>query len=120
MDDQTPNPTTRVDTPEPPPTGYGFNSTPPPPPPSPGVPPPPAPPPTSGWDQSYRHQHRDRDGRLWSVVVGLVILGLGVWFFAEKTLHLDMPDIRWNQLWPVILIVIGVLVLVGATRRDRH
>ena len=114
MDDPTPNPTTRIDTPDAS-AGYGF-SAPPSAPPSAAPPPPP----TSGWDHANRHRHRDREGRLWSVVVGLVVLGLGLWFFAEKTLGFDMPDIRWNQLWPVILIVIGVVVLLGAMRRDRR
>ena len=45
---------------------------------------------------------------------------IGLWFFAERTLGIDMPDIRWSQLWPVILIVIGVVVLLGALRRDRR
>ena len=53
-------------------------------------------------------------------VVGLLILGLGVWFFLERTLEIEMPSIRWSQLWPVILIVIGAVVLLGALRRERR
>ena len=81
---------------------------------------PPPPPAGSGWDQSYRHRHRDGGGRWWSLFGGLVLLGLGLWFFADKTLGIDMPDLRWSQLWPLILIVVGVLVLLGALRRERH
>ena len=44
------------------------------------------------------------------MVFGLVVLGLGLWFFAEQTLELDMPDISWGQAWPVILIAIAVVV----------
>ena len=55
-----------------------------------------------------------------STFVGLLLLAIGLWFFAERTLGLDMPDIRWSQLWPVILIVIGVVILFGAVRRDRR
>ncbi len=119
MDDPTPSSTTRMDTPEPPPAGYGAA---PPPPPSAGfgAAPPPPPPAGPGWDQSYRHRHRDGSGRWWSLFGGLVLLGLGLWFFADKTLGIDMPDLRWSQLWPLILIVVGVLVLLGALRRERH
>ena len=31
-----------------------------------------------------------------------------------------MPTIRWSQFWPVILIVIGAVVLLGALRRERR
>lgn len=115
MDDQTPNPTTRMEAPD----AAAAAS----PPPAPAAPPPPTaptPPPPTGWAQQQRQGSRRDGGRWWSVIVGLVILAIGLWFFADRTLELDMPDIRWSQLWPVILIVIGVVVLVGAMRRDRR
>jgi hypothetical protein len=61
---------------------------------------------------------RDTDhGRTASILFGLVILGFGLWFFAEYTLGYDLPNIRWSQLWPVLLIVIGVWVVLGSMRR---
>ena len=63
---------------------------------------------------------RDRDtdhGRTASILFGLVILGFGLWFFAEYTLGYDLPNIRWSQLWPVLLIVIGLWVVLGSMRR---
>ncbi len=71
----------------------------------------------SSWAQPH---HRDRGGRMWSVIAGLGLLALGLWFFADRTLGLDMPDLRWSQLWPVILIGIGLLILWGALRRERR
>jgi len=118
MDDPTPNPTTRMDTPD----AGTAGAAPPPPPPPPTAPPSPTAPtpaPTAGWAPPRQAPRRDT-GRWWSLIVGLVILGIGLWFFAERTLGIEMPDFRWSQLWPVILIVIGVVVLVGATRRDRR
>jgi hypothetical protein len=112
MDDQTPNPTTRMDAPEP--AGVGLGAPPPP-----GAVPSP-PPPTTGWDQPYRQQRTNQGGRFLSLFVGIFLIAIGLWFFADRTLGLDMPDIRWSQLWPVILIVIGVVVLFAATRRDRR
>jgi hypothetical protein len=78
------------------------------PPPRPIAPPPIAPPP--------RRTERDR-GRTASVLFGLVILGLGLWFFAEYTLGYQLPRIRWSQLWPVFLIVLGLWVVLGSMRR---
>jgi hypothetical protein len=57
----------------------------------------------------------DLAGRLW----GLVLLGFGLWFFADVTLKLDLPSLRWGELWPVILIVLGgFVVLRGLARRS--
>ena len=54
-------------------------------------------------------------GRLW----GLVLLGFGLWFFADVTLKLDLPSVRWSELWPVVLIVLGgFVVLRGLARRS--
>jgi uncharacterized protein YjeT (DUF2065 family) len=56
----------------------------------------------------------DTAGRLW----GLVVLAIGVWFFADVTLGYDMPGIAWRDLWPVVLIAIGLIVVLrGMTRR---
>jgi hypothetical protein len=56
----------------------------------------------------------DTAGRVW----GLLLLAVGLWFFADVTLGYDMPGIAWRDLWPIALIGIGLLVLVrGMTRR---
>jgi hypothetical protein len=57
----------------------------------------------------------DVAGRIW----GLVLLAFGLWFFADVTLRLDLPNVRWNEVWPLILIVAGGLVVVrGLARRS--
>lgn len=45
--------------------------------------------------------------------VGLGLILLGVWFLAREYL----PDIRWTFVWPLIIVAVGVLILVTATRR---
>jgi hypothetical protein len=56
----------------------------------------------------------DVAGRLW----GLVLLAFGLWFFADVTLRLDLPNVRWSELWPLVLIVFGgFIVLRGLARR---
>lgn len=57
----------------------------------------------------------DLAGRLW----GLVLLAVGIWFFADVTLRLDLPAVAWDDLWPVVLIVLGGLVVLrGVARRS--
>ena len=76
----------------------------------------PTPPPVeTGWEPP-RQPGRD-PSRTASVILGLVLLAVGLWFFAEHTLGLDLPTIRWSQAWPVFLIVIGGWILFGSMRR---
>jgi uncharacterized membrane protein len=117
MDDPNPTPTTRVPTPSLE-AEEGAAATPPPPEAEPAVGAAPTPP-TSTWAPSSSRDRGD-GGRVWTLVAGLFVLGLGVWFFLDYTLGIDLPTIRWSQLWPVILIVIGAAVLLGALRRERR
>jgi hypothetical protein len=56
----------------------------------------------------------DRASRAW----GLIVLAVGLWFFADVTLGLNMPALAWRELWPIVLIVIGLaIVLRGLARR---
>ena len=63
---------------------------------------------------------RQRGRNVASIVVGLVFLGIGIWYFLDTTLGLTMPDIEWDNIWPILLIVIGgVIVVRAATDRNR-
>ena len=58
-------------------------------------------------------------GRTVSLIFGVIILLVGLWFFASRTLGLDMPDLEWGQLWPLLLIGLGAWIVYGAMRRNR-
>jgi len=58
-------------------------------------------------------------GRTASLVFGVIILIVGLWFFASRTLGLDLPDIEWSQLWPLLLIGLGAWIVFGSMRRNR-
>ena len=60
---------------------------------------------------------RSDPGRSASIIFGILVLAVGLWFFADVTLGLELPRVRWSQLWPVILIAIGVWVVLGSVRR---
>ena len=75
----------------------------------------PTPPPPSEWRPPRR-----RDSNISTIVVGLILLGLGIWYFLDQTLGFTMPDLDWGDLWPVFLIAIGGLIIFrAATGRDR-
>ncbi len=99
-----PNPTIRYDSP----------AAPPPTPPASPSPPPPAPPaPPATWRPTGSDS-----GRTGSIVVGGILLAVGLWFFADQTLGLEMPRLDWGDLWPLIIIAIGGwIVLTSLNRR---
>ena len=72
------------------------------------TPPPPA--------QSWRPPASD-SGRNVSLIFGVIVLVIGLWFFATRTLGLDLPDVDWGTFWPVILIAIGAWIVIGAFRQ---
>jgi uncharacterized RDD family membrane protein YckC len=103
------DPTSRYTPPEPaaaPPSAPSPASTP--------EPAPPAPPPPQ---PAWRPPPADH-GRNASLIFGVIIVLVGVWFFASSTLGLDLPDIEWSQLWPLILIGVGAWIVYGAMRRN--
>lgn len=57
----------------------------------------------------------DTAARVW----GLLVLAVGLWFFADVTLDMDMPTVAWRDLWPVALIVIGLAVLIRGVASRR-
>jgi uncharacterized integral membrane protein len=66
--------------------------------------------------QSWRPPASD-SGRNVSLIFGAIILVIGLWFFATRTLGLDLPDLDWGTFWPVILIAIGAWIVYSALRQ---
>ena len=127
MTDDTPSPTVRTPIPQPPvppaappppqPEALAppvVEATPPASPLPPVTPPPPAEP---AWTPPPAARQVDR-GRTASIIFGFIILAVGLWFFADHTLGLELPTIRWSQLWPLILIAIGGWIVLGTLRRN--
>lgn len=47
------------------------------------------------------------------VILGSILILIGAWFLADEFL----PWLSWDFVWPIGLVVIGVLVLATALRR---
>lgn len=65
-----------------------------------------------------RRQRRRNDGG--GLILGGILLLVGIYYLFRQTLGFDIPDLNWNQIWPLILIVVGALVLYGAWTRSRE
>jgi hypothetical protein len=61
--------------------------------------------------------NKDRGFDLGALIFGLIVLGVGLYYFAQKTLGLAMPDLDWDRIWPLIIIGVGVLIVVSNLRR---
>jgi phage shock protein C len=71
------------------------------------TPPPAWPAPPQGWSTQRAAGNA-------GLVAGGVLVLLGIWFLVDDYVHID-----WSLLWPVVVIVIGILLIAGAVRRRR-
>jgi hypothetical protein len=60
---------------------------------------------------------RSRESNIASMVVGIILLVIGVWYLLDQTLGIQMPRIDWGNFWPILLIAIGGIMLVRSARR---
>jgi LiaI-LiaF-like transmembrane region len=72
---------------------------------------PPAPP-------NGRVRRRDGGGRA-SLFFGVLLLLVGLWYFATRTLGLDLPRLDWGRLWPLLLIALGLWIAIRSFERRR-
>lgn len=68
----------------------------------------------------------DRQFRDWGgLLLAAVLIVVGGYFLLRNTFGVTLPDISWDQSWPLLVIVVGVVVLVrgwtghGSRRRRR-
>jgi hypothetical protein len=54
--------------------------------------------------------------RYGSIIVGLVVVAVGLWYLADRTLGLDLPDLEADQLWPIAVIAFGAWLILRPRR----
>jgi NADH:ubiquinone oxidoreductase subunit 4 (subunit M) len=59
------------------------------------------------------HRRRDAGG----LIFGGILLVVGIYYLLQRTLGLDIPDLNWDQIWPVFVILLGGAILYGAWSR---
>jgi len=45
------------------------------------------------------------------LVFGGVVLVVGLYYLMRQTLGFDLPELEWDNLWPVLLILLGGVIL---------
>lgn len=75
----------------------------------------------SGWREPpwFPPRGRERDHRPSpiAIVIGLALIAIGLYYFVDRTLGINLPGIQWSSVWPIILIVLGGLILVRSFQR---
>lgn len=64
------------------------------------------------------HERRRRSD-IGALFFGVILLLVGGYYVVTNTLGIDLPDLDWDRLWPILVIGLGVVVLLGALR-ERH
>lgn len=64
-----------------------------------------------------RRRHRDRRSGTVGIVVGVILIAIGGYYFLDRTLGIAMPRIQWGRLWPILLIVVGGLIIIRSFQR---
>jgi phage shock protein PspC (stress-responsive transcriptional regulator) len=68
-------------------------------------------------EEEMRRKHTERNERNeGSLIGGIILITLGILFLAGQFI----PSINFGDLWPVLLIVVGILIIFGRTRNSRR
>jgi hypothetical protein len=63
---------------------------------------------------------RLRNLDLGGVIFGLIILGVGLYYFGQKTLGLSIPDLEWDRIWPLLVIALGIGIVFNNWARSHR
>jgi hypothetical protein len=62
---------------------------------------------------------RLRDVDVAKVLIGLIVAGVGFYYFLTNTLRLALPQLDWDRVWPFFVVAIG-LGIVNANWHRRQ
>ncbi len=55
-----------------------------------------------------------------AILLGLIILGVGVYYLLVNTFGISLPELNWDMIWPLLVIALGLGIIWGAVvRRGR-
>lgn len=52
-----------------------------------------------------------------AIILGVLILGVGIYYLLANTFGLALPDLNWDMIWPIAVIALGIGILLGAWNR---
>ncbi len=53
------------------------------------------------------------------VLIGLLVAGVGFYYFLTNTLGLALPQLDWDRVWPLFVMAIGLGIVSANLLRHR-
>ena len=63
-----------------------------------------------------RLRHLDVGG----VLIGLIILGVGIYSMLVNMFGISLPELDWDKIWPLAVIALGIGIITTAWTRRSH
>ncbi len=54
---------------------------------------------------------------LGAIILGLLILGVGIYYLLVNAFGLSLPELDWDVIWPIAVVALGIGILWGAWNR---
>ena len=51
---------------------------------------------------------------LGALIFGAILVIVGAYYLLENTFGITMPEINWDQVWPIVVIALGCAVVLRA------
>lgn len=68
-------------------------------------------------EKEEKHEKAEEEGRTWGVIVGILIVLTGAISLVDRWYGFGWA--RWERLWPILIIVVGLFVIWGGIRARR-
>jgi hypothetical protein len=52
-----------------------------------------------------------------AILIGLIILGVGIYYTLVNVFGMELAELDWDKIWPLAVIALGVGILWGAWSR---
>ena len=52
-----------------------------------------------------------------AILIGLIILGVGIYYTLVNIFGVQLAELDWDKIWPLAVIALGVGILWGAWAR---
>jgi hypothetical protein len=52
-----------------------------------------------------------------AILIGLIILGVGIYYLLVNTFGFRLAELDWDKIWPLAVIALGIGILWGAWSR---
>ena len=57
-----------------------------------------------------------RELNIGGLIFGAILLLVGVYYLLRNTLGFDIPELNWDIIWPIIVILLGIGIVYSVWR----